>query len=200
MPPDNFIAALLVENTDPNGKHLEYRDMEGTVFARMAKVYRKGGLFNLFPKDNHVHAELRNAEDELLLTTISYRGDTPRERKVEINTLSGIVLANLYDAPFGADFEAADGTVLGMARRPEDSRSTQKEVAYIYTDASGEVVGTCERRYPNQSDSLLDFLSGTSLWGMSVEVLALDSDLDPLLQTMLFLFPALQYLRFSRNG
>lgn len=43
-----FMAVRLAENTDRNGLHMEYRDPDGTVFARIAKVYKKKGLFGLF--------------------------------------------------------------------------------------------------------------------------------------------------------
>lgn len=72
-PLTSCVLLLLQEKTDPNGKHLEYRDSQGTLFAKMTKVYKKGGLFGLFPLDNNVHAELRDAsryssaDDYLLL-------------------------------------------------------------------------------------------------------------------------------------
>lgn len=51
---DPFAALLLVENTDPDGKHLEYKDTEGKLFARVAKVYKEGGFLNLFPAVQHL--------------------------------------------------------------------------------------------------------------------------------------------------
>src|ERR1043165_8602940 len=84
LPWDACVLALLPENVDRNGKHMEYRDMQGVVFAKMAKVYKKGGLFGLFRTDDHVHAELKDAAGNLLLKTVSYRGSVARECKVEV--------------------------------------------------------------------------------------------------------------------
>ena len=47
-----FFALRLIENTDANGLHMEYKDAQGVVFARVAKVYKKGGLFGLFNQDS----------------------------------------------------------------------------------------------------------------------------------------------------
>jgi hypothetical protein len=202
---DTFVVVLLQENTDPNGKHLEYRDLQGAVFAKVAKVYRKGGFLNLFPKDSHVHGELKDSAGELLLTTTSYRGDgSPRERKVEVNRADGSLLATLFDAPFGADFVAPDGRPLGKARRPEVENQSERVFNYTYSDAAGQAAGTCERHYPNRStslsDSFWDLLSGSVRRGMPVDLVTLQPSVDPLLRTMLFLFPTLQYLRFTLNG
>ncbi len=57
---ESCVLALLTEMTDSNGKHMEYKDKDGKVFLKMAKVYKKGGFLNLFPADRNVHGEMKD--------------------------------------------------------------------------------------------------------------------------------------------
>lgn len=201
-PLTSCVLLLLQEKTDPNGKHLEYRDSQGKLFAKMTKVYKKGGLFGLFPLDNNVHAELRDAQDTLLLTTTSYWGDTKRGCRVDIRYPDGTLLGFLYDASFGVDFTLPDDTLVGTARRPNDRPTEPMEVVHTYADGAGQIVGTCDCSYPDQSSSLLDFLvnGGINSTGRPVTKVTLETAVEPVLHTFLILFPALQHVRFSRSG
>src|ERR1700729_1514907 len=98
---DRCVMARLQENTDPNGKHMEYRDAQGVVFAKMAKVYHKTGLFGLLNAASYVHGELKDAQGNLLLTPASYLGDTKPECKVEIKQPDGTLVGVLRDAHYG---------------------------------------------------------------------------------------------------
>ena len=157
-----FAAIRLIENTDPNGLDMEFEDERGTVFARVAKVYKKGGLFGLFNQDNRVQGEVRDAERNLLLTTSSYRRETKRDCKLEIHNPDGALFGSLYDAHWGADFELPDGTPVGKARRPvrpdREPASEPTEVVHAFIDASEEVVGTCDRHYPSRSQEKRDVI------------------------------------------
>ena len=204
----DFAAIRLIENTDPNGLHMEFKDEQGTVFARVAKVYKKGGLFGLLNQDSNVHGEVRDAEGNLLLTTTSYRGETKRDCKVEIHNPDGTLLGNLYDAHWGADFELPDGTLVGQAARPVRPESEPAdgptEVVHTFIHASEQVVGTCDRHYPRRSqeerDGIWELLILSVQTGTPVQIVTLTAPVDANLRTFLFLFPALQNLRFARSG
>ncbi len=194
------MMGLLQEKVDPNGKHMEYRDVQGVIFAKMAKVYKKTGLFGLFNADPYVHGELKDAQGNLLLTITSYRGETKHECTVEINYPDGSLLGIVRDAHYGADFETPDGLVIGKARRPADRPTEPIEVVHTFLDAEDRIVGTCDRCYPNKSNSLLDFLVyGNTYMGLPVQQIVLTAPVDPTLHTFLFLFSGLQYLRYSRS-
>ena len=207
---DSAATFLLPENTNPNGKHMDFRDPQGNTFAKMEKVFKEGwflGLFSVFRSAAPVYGELKDAGGTLLLTTTSYWGATARESKVEIyDPPGGTLIGTLYDAPFGADFEGPTGALLGRARRPEDLKSEPRDVLYTYTDAAAQVVGTCDRRHPQRSSStldqsmeLLDFLYyGTTMLGQPVQLVTLTAPVDPTLHLFLHLFPALQHLRYTR--
>ena len=202
------VATRLAENTDPHGVHMECLNSQGVVFARATKVYKKGGLFGLFNQDSNVHGEVKDAQGQLLFVTTSYRGDTKRECKVEIQQADGTPLGNLYDANWGADFELPDGTLVGKARRPvrpdNEPASEPTEVVHTFTDAADQVVGTCDRRYPSldpeKRDALYELLSGSVNRGQRMQFVTLHSPVAPVLHTFAFLFPVLQNLRFSRSG
>ncbi len=205
---NTFIAVRLAENTDRNGLHMEYRDAQGTALARVAKVYKKGGLFRLFNQDSNVHGEVKDMAGNLLLTTTSYWGDTKRGCKVEIHNPDGMLLGMLYDANWGADFELSDGTIVGKARRPvrpnNEPASEPTEVVHTFMDVSDQVVGSCNRHYlparKDERDGVLELLTLSVQTGMPVQTVTLDAPVDPVLRTFLFLFPALQNLRFARSG
>jgi len=199
-PLDRCVMGLLQENYDRNGKHMEYRDVQGVVFATMAKVYHKTGLFGLFNADNYVHGELKDSAGNLLMTTASYRGETKPECKVEIHHADGTLFGVLRDAHYGADFETPDGTVIGKARRAEDRPTEPIEVIHTFLDAADQPIGTCDRCYPDKTNSLLDFLVyGSTYTGQPVQQIVLTAPVEPTLHTFLFLFPALQHLRYSRS-
>jgi len=203
-----FMAVRLAENKDRNGLHMEYRDPDGTVFARIAKVYKKKGLFGLFNQDSNVHGEVKDAAGSLLLTTTSYWANTKRGCKVDINNPDGTLLSVLYDANWGADFELPDGTVVGKARRPvrpdPEPATEPTEVVHTFTDASEQVVGSCNRHYlpvsKEERDGVMELLTLSVQTGMPVQTVMLDAPVDPVLRTFQFLFPALQNLRFARSG
>ena len=195
---------LLTENYDPHGKHMEYKDPQGVVCAKMARVHKHGWLMGLISPGASIYAEMKDAQDNLLLTATTHYGDTRRETKVEINRPNGTLFGIVYDAPFGADFELPDRTVVGRARRSKDLPADLLVVLYTYTDASGQVVGTCDRRYSDESDrsdSIVDLLAGN--WGRSsspMQIVDLQVLVEPTLHTFLFLFPAMQNIRSQRSS
>jgi len=207
FPPTNpCYLRLLPESYDPNGKHMEYYDSQGKLFARIAKAHKTGNafmhLFDVFQPAKDVYAELRATDNTLLMTTTAYRGENKHDCRVEIHAPDGTLFGVLRDASYGADFHLPDETVIGGARRPSDRPTEPMEVVHTYTDAAGRTVGTCDRRYPDQDHSLLDFLvhDGVNTSGMPVQTVTLEPDIDPTLRTFLLLFPALQHLRYSRSG
>ncbi len=205
---NSCVVIRLQEATDYRNLHLEYRDSQGVAVARFAKVYKKTGLFHLFNADSNLHGELKDADGNLLLTTTSYWGGTKREAKVQIHAFDGTLLGTLYDANWGADFETADGTLVGKARRPvrpENEPATEPtEVVHTYMDASEQVVGTCDRHYARPSakerDTVYEVLTFSVDTGPLVQTITLEAPVDPLLHTFLFLFPALQHIRTIRSG
>jgi hypothetical protein len=193
------VMLQLAEAMDPHGAHMEYKDEMGVVFARMAKVYKKGWLLGFFSTDPTVYGELKDAEGNLLLTTICYYGNTERECKVEVFNPDKTLLGLAYDASHGLDFELPDGTLLGKAKYCEEMKSHPSDLIFTFVDAADQIVGTGARRYPNPNNSLLDNLTLTNNLGMPVQFVNLEASVDPVLHTFLFLFPALQRLRFSRH-
>lgn len=198
------------EATDRWPKHVEYTDGNGVVIARYAKVYKKTGLFHLFNADSHQHGEIKDADGHLLLTITSYWGATHREAKVEIHYPDGTLLGTLYDADKGADFESPDGTLIGKARRLPDPEnlpvSKSPRVVSTYMDASEQIVGTCIShtlpRDPKEREGLSGVAELVSLspdTGTQVQTVTLETTVDPLLHTFLFLFPALNYVRTVVN-
>lgn len=203
---DSCLVILLQEAYDPQGKHLEFRDRDSTLFARMEKVNQKGNflaLFDVFQSAKPIHAELRDTDNNLLLTTVGNLGDTRRDYRLELHDADGTLLAYVYDDRFGVDFALPDDTPLGTARRPEEDKYEPDVVVYTYKDAAGKILGTYERIFPNRDDSLWSFLAnGVVATGRPVQTVTLEPEetpLDPVLKTLLFLFPALQYLRYMKT-
>ncbi len=202
------VATRMQENIDIRNLHIEYRDKQGVVFARFAKVYKKTGLFHLFNADSHLHGELKDADGNLLLTTTSYWGGTKREAKAQIHHPDGTLFGTLYDANWGADFELPGGAVIGKARRPvrpeNEPQSEPTEVVHTFTDASEQIVGTCDRHYlrptPAERDHVWEVLTLSVDTGALVQTVTLTTDIDAVLHTFLFLFPALQLSRTIRSG
>ena len=202
------VATRMPENIDIRNLHIEYRDPQGVVFARFAKVYKKTGLFHLFNADSHLHGELKDADGNLLLTTTSYWGATKREAKVQIHHPDGALFGTLYDANWGADFELPDGAAIGKARRPprpeNEPQSEPTEVVHTFTDASGKIVGTCDRHElrisQEERNQLLEVLTLAAGKGALAQAVTLTTDVDAALHTFLFLFPALQLTRAIRLG
>jgi len=207
FPPLNFCYLVqLQEKIDPQGKHLDYRDQKGVIFAHMVKVHKTGNafvhLFDVFKSSPEITAELRDTQNNLLLTTTSVWGSTKHDCKVDIQLADGTLIGTLRDAPFGVDFETPDGKVVCTARRPNDRPSEPMEVEHTFADAAGEVIGTCERSYPNQEHGLWDFLEhgGANTTGFPLQTVTLEPTVDERLRTFLFLFPALQHLRYSKSS
>lgn len=106
------------------------------------------------------------------------------------------------------DFELPDGTLIGKARRPvrpeNEPASKATEVIHTYFDASNQLVGTCDRHCPRrtqeQHDAIWELMTGRVDTGMILQIVTLTAPVDPVPRTFLFLFPALQNLRFARNG
>ena len=203
---DYCVVVQKQENYDPNGKHLEYRNVQGELFGRMTKMHKKGSafahLFDVFKSAQDITAELRDNNNELLLATTSLYGSTKRECRVDVFQPDGTLFGHLYDANFGADFTLPDDTLVGTARRPEDRPTEPMEVIHTYANADGVVVGTSERSYPNASHGLWDFLEngGYNSTGLPVQTVKIEAGIDPILQTFLFLFPSLQHLRYSKSS
>ena len=196
----NCNMIFLVENVDPHGAHMDYRDDQGVVFAKLAKVYKHGWLAGFFSSDHTVYGEMKDMEGNILLTLTSHPGATDRDRKVEVFDVNKKLLGVAYDAHFGVDFELPDGTLLGRARRDAELKMQPRDLIHTFTDASDQVVGTGARRYPNPNDTLLDNLFLSNNLGMPMHFVNLEAPVDPVLHTFLFLFPALQRLRFSSQS
>lgn len=205
---NDYVATRLIENTDPHGMHMEYRNTQGVVFAQVAKIYKKSLLFGLIHLDSSVHAEVKDASGNLLLTTTSYRGDTKRECKVELYNPDETLFGTLYDANWGADFELPDGAIVGKARRPvrpeNEPASEPSEVVHTFMDASEQVVGTCDRHHKRADGQTRDWVwelaTGRADVGLPRQVVSLTAPVDATLRAFIFLFPALQYLRHARSG
>jgi len=203
---DSCLVILLQEAYDPQGKHLEFRDRDSALFARMEKVNPKGNfmaLFDVFQSAKPIHAELRDTDNNLLLKTVGNLGDTRRDFRLQLHDADGTLLAYVYDDLFGVDFTLPDDTLLGTARRSEEDKYEPDVVVYTYKDATGKVVGAYERIFPNRDDSLWSFLAnGAVAMGRPVQTVTMkpeETPLDPVLKTLLFLFPALQYLRYMKT-